>query len=94
VQIGDFQQLIRDIYGEKDGSRRPEQNLAWLMEEVGELARALRQQDRKALQEEFADVAAWLTSLASQLGVDMEQAVQRYAGGCPKCRATPCACPQ
>ncbi len=45
------------------------------------------------MHEEFADVAAWLFTLASMTGVDMEEAVGKYRNGCPYCGATPCACP-
>jgi len=48
--------------------------------------------DKTRLMEEFSDVFAWLTTLASLLGVDMEEAAQRYARGCPKCGSKPCRC--
>lgn len=64
----------------------------WFTEEVGELARALRQNRREALEEEFADVFAWLVSLANLSGVDLEQACAKYGAGCPKCHAVPCRC--
>ncbi|MBM3314477.1 nucleotide pyrophosphohydrolase, partial [candidate division WOR-3 bacterium] len=88
----EFQQLIADIYLAKDGRRGADGTFRWLVEETGELARALRRGDRENLTEEFADVFAWLVSLASQKGVDMAQACRKYAGGCPKCRSIPCAC--
>jgi NTP pyrophosphatase (non-canonical NTP hydrolase) len=66
------------------------------MEEIGELARALARpaaDGGKNLREEFADVLAWLSTLASIAGVDLESAAaEKYRGGCPKCRSTPCAC--
>jgi NTP pyrophosphatase (non-canonical NTP hydrolase) len=65
-----------------------------LVEEVGELARALRHDADGARTEETSDVLAWLISLANQSGVDMEAAVARYVGGCPKCGSIPCACPE
>ena len=66
----------------------------WLAEEVGELASALRRGTREAKEEEFADVLAWLCSLANLHGIDVEKAVAaKYAGGCPRCRKVPCACP-
>ena len=49
---------------------------------------------RRAEQEhEFADVLAWLASLANQVGIDLATAVERYADGCPKCGSIPCTCP-
>lgn len=66
-----------------------------LMEEVGELAEAIRRGERDGLEEEFADVMAWLASLASLEGVDLEAAVARkYPDKCKRCGAKPCACPE
>ncbi|MGH7162240.1 MAG: MazG nucleotide pyrophosphohydrolase domain-containing protein [Planctomycetota bacterium] len=87
-----FQLAIERIYFERDKARGWERTFAWFMEEVGELARALHRRDAAALEEEFADVAAWLATLASLSGVDLERAARKYARGCPRCGATPCAC--
>jgi len=88
-----FQEQIERIYFARDQDRGWEKSFAWFIEEVGELARALhRGDDRENLHEEFADVAAWLASLASIRGINLEEAAQRYASGCPYCRKTPCAC--
>ena len=92
MQIGQFQTLIEAIYGEKDKRRGVDRSFVWFVEEVGELARALHRNDQKALAEEFADCLAWLTTLASMSGIDMEQAIQKYAKGCYRCHATPCRC--
>ncbi len=92
MTFAQFQRLIEHIYGEKDGARPVGVNLAWLLEEVGELSRAIRRGDREAMVEEFADAAAWLTTVATQCGVQMEAAIQKYAHGCPKCSSTPCQC--
>ena len=69
-------------------------NTAILMEEVGELAKEIRKEPRNTerLREEFADVFAWLSTLASLLNVSLEDAAEIYAEGCPKCDATPCKC--
>ena len=93
MEIADFQGIIRDCYGERDAARGAAAALAWLVEEVGELSRALRTGDRQALLEEFSDILAWLASLASICGIELEEAVRRYAHGCPKCGSTPCHCP-
>jgi NTP pyrophosphatase (non-canonical NTP hydrolase) len=88
-----LQQLIRDIYGAKDASRGVEGTFMWFMEEVGELSAALRSGTAQERTHEFADVLAWLVTLANIAGVDLEAAVQaKYGGGCPGCRQTPCAC--
>ncbi len=94
MKVGEFQRLIRDIYFEKDRRRGAEGTFRWLVEEVGELARALRHDRLPAKEEEFADVFAWLVSLASLAGVDMERACEKYRQGCPKCHAIPCRCPE
>ena len=88
-----FQELIEAIYGERDAARGVDGTFLWFVEEVGELARALKGQDSENLREEFADCLAWLTTLASLRGIDMAQAAEKYAAGCPRCSETPCSCP-
>ena len=94
MTIAEFQRRIEAIYYQKDAARGAAGSFMWLAEEVGELARAIRRGDREAMAEEFADVFAWLATLASIEQVELEQAVRKYAAGCPKCRRTPCACPE
>lgn len=89
-----FQKLIEDIYFERDSARGLEGTTLWFVEEVGELVRALRRGERDNLEEEFADVYAWLATLASISELNLEKvARQKYAKGCPRCEGTPCACP-
>jgi len=93
VKISEFQKLIEDIYFDKDSQRGLMGTFAWFVEEVGELARELRSGgDERELHEEFADVLAWLSTLASLAGVDLEKAAGKYSEGCPKCHGTPCVC--
>ena len=96
MKISEFQRLIEDIYFERDSARGRDGTFVWFVEEVGELAKALarpRPDGGKNLREEFADVLAWLSTLASIAGVDLEAAArQKYEKGCPKCGSTPCAC--
>jgi NTP pyrophosphatase (non-canonical NTP hydrolase) len=92
VDIRGFQQLVERIYFEKDNARGLDGTFRWFVEEVGELARAMRSGDRAALKEEFADCLAWLSTMASICDIDLESAVSRYAAGCPKCGKTPCEC--
>lgn len=92
MTISQFQQRIRDIYYERDSARGASGTFVWFIEEVGELARAVRRGDAEEMGEEFSDVLAWLVSLASICGVDVEQAAGKYADGCPKCKGTPCGC--
>ncbi len=92
MELADLQQTLRDTYLERDTARGRDATFRWLTEEVGELARALRKDDRQNLEHEFGDVLAWLASLASLEGVDLQAAVARYADGCPRCGVTPCRC--
>jgi NTP pyrophosphatase (non-canonical NTP hydrolase) len=82
VRIAEFQQLIRDRYFATDSARGAPGTFLWFSEEVGELAHALGRRERgdvdpANLEEEFADVLAWLTTLANISGVDLEQAIHR-----------------
>ena len=93
MTIVEFQKLIEDIYFDKDSSRGMEPTFMWFVEEVGELSEALRSGTREQLRGEFADVAAWLATLASIAGVDLDEAVsEKYSDGCPKCGGMPCVC--
>lgn len=92
MEIASFQDVVRRTYLTRDQERGVDGTFRWFAEEVGELARALREGDPSALRHEFGDVLAWLFSLASLTGVDLEEAAARYANGCPKCGRIPCAC--
>jgi NTP pyrophosphatase (non-canonical NTP hydrolase) len=92
MRLREFQTLIERIYFEKDSARGLDGTFRWFVEEVGELARAMRSGDQGALPEEFADCLAWLATMASICKVDLEAAAGKYAGGCPKCGKTPCEC--
>ena len=93
VELAAFQARMATLYGERDRARGTAASVAWLVEEVGELAQAVRKGDREAQLHELGDVLAWLASLADQLGLSLDDAAARYAGACPRCGATPCACP-
>ena len=93
MTISEFQKLIEAIYFERDRARGRDGTFVWFVEEVGELVRAVRRKDQKNLEEEFGDVYAWLATLASLHGLDLEQVGRKkYGGGCPRCRAVPCRC--
>ena len=94
MEIGEFQDLMERTYGARDRARGRDATVAWLAEEVGELARAVRKGDAAAQLHEMGDVLAWLASLAVQLGLGLDDAAQRYATGCPRCGDTPCRCPE
>ncbi len=93
MEIREFQNMIREIYFHKDSKRGVGKTFLWFIEEVGELSEAMRKGDRKGMEEEFADVLAWLSSLANLLGVDLEEAAKKkYPCVCPYCGKKPCEC--
>ena len=92
MDLADLQRIIEDTYGERDRARGVPSSVAWIAEEVGELAQAVRKGSREQQLHEFADVLAWVASLANQLGIDLDEAVDRYARGCPRCGSIPCTC--
>ena len=79
-------------YGARDRARGRDATVAWLTEELGELARAVRKGSREEQLHELGDVLAWLASLGDQLGLSLAEAAARYAGGCPRCGEIPCDC--
>lgn len=93
VDLATFQACMVETYGERDRARGTAATVAWLAEELGELARAVRKGTRDEQRHELGDVLAWLASLAAQLDLSLADAAQRYAHGCPRCGARPCACP-
>jgi NTP pyrophosphatase (non-canonical NTP hydrolase) len=93
MDLASLQDVIERTYGERDRERGVPSTVAWLAEEVGELAQAVRKGTPAQREHEFADVLAWVASLANQMDVDLDAAVQRYSAGCPRCSAIPCACP-
>jgi NTP pyrophosphatase (non-canonical NTP hydrolase) len=93
LSLSDLQSLIRTMYMSKDEARGVEGTFMWLMEEIGELATALREGTPEELALEFADVLAWLATIANVAGVDLEAAVRKkYGAGCPGCHQMVCAC--
>lgn len=94
MTLSEFQALIRRTYHARDAKRGVETNFLWLTEEVGELAEGVRKRDLASVKEEAADVLAWLATICSLLGVDLQEAaLAKYGKGCPRCAAVPCACP-
>ena len=93
VTLGEFQRLIRVMYLDKDIARGIDGTFMWLIEEIGELAAALRSGTPEEQAGEFADVIAWLTTIANVAGVDLTAAVRRkYGEGCPGCGQLVCRC--
>lgn len=83
MEIAAFQQLMEDLYGEADRERGIPATVAWLAEELGELAQAVRKGNRDDQVHELGDVFAWLCSLANQLDVPLEEAASRYVSDPP-----------
>ena len=93
LTLAGLQSLIATMYSSKDEARGVDGTFMWLIEEVGELASALREEDRRQQAAEFADVLAWLATIANVAGVDLEQAVlDKYGSGCPGCGNMVCGC--
>jgi NTP pyrophosphatase (non-canonical NTP hydrolase) len=81
------------LYFHRDSERGVKGTFDWLVEEVEELREALEDGDREASEKEFADVIAWLASLANITRIDLEKAtLEKYNDKCPKCRCSPCQC--
>lgn len=93
MKLQELQSLIETMYSSKDEARGIEGTFMWLMEEVGELAAALREGTPEELAAEFADVLAWLATIANVANVDLQKAVEdKYGNGCPGCSAMVCEC--
>lgn len=92
MELAELQRLMDETYGERDRARGLDATVAWLAEELGELAKATRKGTEAEQLHELGDVLAWLASLANQLGLSLDEAVSRYTAGCPKCHAAPCIC--
>jgi len=93
VHVREFQNMMRRIYFHRDSERGAVGTFDWLVEEVEELEEALKEKNTRAIEDEFADVFAWLASLANVVNVDLEKAaITKYDNRCPKCGQTPCKC--
>ena len=94
MDLRDFQQLIEKMYSHKDRQRGSAGTFVWLVEEIGELAAAIGENNDEAnKREEFADVLAWLATLANVEGVDLSDALHaKYGQGCPGCGKMVCIC--
>jgi NTP pyrophosphatase (non-canonical NTP hydrolase) len=85
--------MMKRLYFHRDSERGVKGTYDWLVNELGELGEALEGKDKEAVEKEFADVIAWLASLANISGIDLEiAAVNKYSGKCPKCQRSPCQC--
>ena len=93
MHIREFQEMMKRLYFHRDSERGVKGTYEWLVDEVVELKEALEEEDMEAAGKEFADIIAWLASLANITGIDLETAtVNKYSGKCPKCQKSPCQC--
>lgn len=92
MTLADLQGVIERMYSAKDRKRGPEGTFLWFMEEVGELATAIREGSREEKEGEFSDVLAWLVTLANVEGIDLTSAMRKYSEGCPGCGKMVCTC--
>jgi NTP pyrophosphatase (non-canonical NTP hydrolase) len=91
MHIHEFQEMMRRLYFHRDSERGG--TYEWLADELRELGEALEGSNKEATEKEFADVIAWLASLANITGIDLESAtIKKYNGKCPKCKQSPCQC--
>jgi NTP pyrophosphatase (non-canonical NTP hydrolase) len=93
LEIHEFQEMMKTLYFKRDNERGVEGNIDWLCTEVEELRKALQEKDKPAAEKEFADVLAWLASIANITNIDLEKAaIAKYNHKCPKCQKSPCQC--
>jgi len=94
VSIHEFQEMMKTIYFVRDTKRGEQDTINWLKDELNELSEALKDGKIDSIENEFADVLAWLASLANISNIDLEKAVlKKYNNTCPKCLTSPCSCP-
>ncbi len=94
MDLSVLQSQIASTFGARYRLRGVDGTFRRLVEEVGEVAKALREGDREAVAAELSDVVAWAVSVAVLCGVDLDRELARYARGCPRCGTSPCRCPQ
>jgi NTP pyrophosphatase (non-canonical NTP hydrolase) len=93
MELKNAQQLMLKLYGERDKKRGVKGTFIWLVEEIGELSEAMRKKNVSNIQEELADVLAWLLSLANVLNIDLSKSFsEKYDSVCPRCKKAPCIC--
>ena len=93
VQIHEFQEMMKRLYFKRDSERGADGTFNWLVDEITELGKEVKGKDKEAMEKEFADVIAWLASLANIMKIDLEKAtLNKYNNKCPKCQQSPCQC--
>ncbi|MDG1896626.1 MAG: MazG nucleotide pyrophosphohydrolase domain-containing protein [Fuerstiella sp.] len=93
MTLDELQEMIARMYSRKDEARGVEGTFMWLMEEIGELAAALRESPKEEIAKEFADVLAWLATIANVADINLTEAMKiKYGDGCPGCGNMVCEC--
>ena len=93
MEIREFQRLMKELYGENDRARGFGKTALWFYEETGELAEAMRKENKEEIAHEMADVFAWMVSLANMLDIDVQDAcLTKYPLKCTRCNSNPCQC--
>ena len=88
-----FQNLMKELYYDRDNRRGIDKCLLWLQSEQGELIDAYMKGNLTSMKEEVADIVAWLCSVCNLLGIDLEETIwEKYPNKCPKCMSNPCSC--
>jgi NTP pyrophosphatase (non-canonical NTP hydrolase) len=93
LRIEEAQILMKNLYYSRDKARGIEKTFMWYIEELGELAKAIRNNDKSSIEEELADTVAWLLSIANLLDIKLEKVITaKYNRVCPRCKNSPCKC--
>ncbi|MHA1804846.1 MAG: MazG nucleotide pyrophosphohydrolase domain-containing protein [Promethearchaeota archaeon] len=95
MKLSKIQELIHELYFQKDKKRGVQGTFVWLVEELGEVANIIKKKDLNAekIAQELADILAWTCSLANLLNIDLESAFKtKYPSKCIKCGTNPCTC--
>lgn len=93
MEISEFQRLMYELYTHNDRKRGGKATMLWLVEEIGELAEAIRREEPENIEEELADCFAWIGALANLYDVSLEEAfLKKYPGICPTCKQKSCIC--
>jgi len=94
LKIEEAQEMMREIYLERDRARGVEGTLERTFDELEELREAIENKGSTlTIADEVADVFAWLCSLANLLEIDVSDAFyKKYSDVCSKCKKSPCEC--
>lgn len=94
MDLREIQEKIKSIYFHHDIKRGIAPSFMWLIEEIGELSKEIQEcpEDQQRLEEEMSDVFIWILTLCNLLGLDLDQCIQRYMNGCPRCKKEKCEC--